>query len=379
MKAQEIYTVSIHCPQQFVQCLGNHNNFFYSRAYGPSILTGKTRKNGHIYEIDFFFIDEGKYTVEIVLTFSNVHEFQEYPLKMQEEERAYEGWLLSGFPMQITVLPVDKQGNEKKLCQEDQLISNAYEYMNDPFQARWVVIDKVNLFHSMTLPPKKDSIDSEHFLQGYEPGDTTLGIKLDYHPKGCELLPDSFSDLISHSNSEQTFNSSSCFAETKGDIHLIFIGDSVMLHQKQYFENIILPQIPEKIKITKIETHNGLVKRLPEIQSKLTEIKSLETKNYVFFNAGLHDVAQLCSRRYDKARREYLDESDDKLRCGNLYKDHFVKLLDMLHEFPAEKKIFRTTSAGMSQNGFLLFGSLWHFSYFRDIFCAFLLFYFKGG
>ena len=342
VRVREIYTVSIHCSQLFPECQGNHNNFFYSRAYGPSIITGKTRKNGDVYDIDFFFMDAGEYTVEIVLTFSNVQDLDEYPLPNEEQEKAYEGWPLSGFPMQITVLPSkNNHDNSNNLCQEEQLISNAHEYKNDPFQARWRVIDKVNVPTSLTKTASsqmKHSIDSEHFLLGYESGGSTLGYKMDYQHNDCHLIPEFFE--------ESSYSISTCLTNTKKTIHMIFIGDSNFERQKWYMEDILLPQIPQhSIQITFLTTKGGLVTRLDEIKSKLDEIKSTETINYIFFNAGLHEIKYFCSRVGEETRREIWNELDEFLSCSDIYEESFTQLLDILHEFPAEKKIFRTTTA----------------------------------
>ena len=57
-------------------------------------------------------------------------------------------------------------------------------------------------------------------------------------------------------------------------------------------------------------------------------------------------MAQLCSERYSTTRREYFNETDLNIRCANVYKDKFLELVESLHEFPAEKKVFRTTTAG---------------------------------
>ena len=77
---------------------------FYLRAYGPSVIPGRvTSHTGNSYILHFIPLDPGVYTVEAVLTFSNAPAMDRFPLPPKQLQPAYEGYLLPGFPLQITV------------------------------------------------------------------------------------------------------------------------------------------------------------------------------------------------------------------------------------------------------------------------------------
>ena len=111
--AEEAFKIKVKCisakPNQYqhhyTSCSigGSH---FYLRAYGPSVITGTYTDHGNgIYTLTFFPVDEGLYTVEVVLTFSQVPSMDSFPLSDEDNQHqpGYEGYLLRGFPRQLHV------------------------------------------------------------------------------------------------------------------------------------------------------------------------------------------------------------------------------------------------------------------------------------
>jgi hypothetical protein len=162
------------------QCLTNPTNrgaLFYARAYGPSVIPGfvgsPVRKGGSdIYDITFYFFDEGRYFVELVLTFSESFPFESYPLSLPNQtEPSYEGYMVQGFPMQIVVTASaarEKHQPASSLppCTSEQL--NLPESVNQQISfARWKVNDK----NSHPLHKSRASNASVISLQGYQVND----------------------------------------------------------------------------------------------------------------------------------------------------------------------------------------------------------------
>ena len=87
------------------KCPESGRSKFYLRAYGPSVITGSVTDNGDGgYTMSFYPIDTGRYTVEAVLDFSDAPPFDDFPYPKGQEEPGYEGYLLPGFPIQISVI-----------------------------------------------------------------------------------------------------------------------------------------------------------------------------------------------------------------------------------------------------------------------------------
>jgi hypothetical protein len=60
----------------------NGGSLFYVRAYGPAILPGLVmdHRNG-TYDVILHPMDEGIYTVEVVLTYFNPPPFSDFPMR----------------------------------------------------------------------------------------------------------------------------------------------------------------------------------------------------------------------------------------------------------------------------------------------------------
>jgi hypothetical protein len=126
-------------------------------------------KGGDIYNVTFHFFDEGSYFVELVLTFSESYPFENYPLFMPHQiEPSYEGYMVQGFPMQITVTASTAHDNRESSsslpwCTIEQL--HLSESVNEQISfARWRVYDK-NIHPNHEPKTSNASIIS---LQGYQ-------------------------------------------------------------------------------------------------------------------------------------------------------------------------------------------------------------------
>ena len=224
-----------------LQCQGHADcatakSWFYVRAYGPAVITGlvtpvATAKGG-LYQVRFRPLDPGTYHVEVVLAFSKPPAVEEFPLAAHYPPVNYEGYLLPGFPMQLTVTESTSgttaetiPNSDLPFCQVQQLYENSTTTAME--QARWLVTDKNHqkLHHMRTSKP--DSVG----LENYQKTSNSLGVTMDYVFKDCQLLPllrkyDPFQCVADKLLSNQT-------------VHLIFIGDSTMAMQRTAFEKII--------------------------------------------------------------------------------------------------------------------------------------------
>lgn len=207
---------------------GNPRAFFFSRAYGPAVLTGlveqKGFKNIHYkgshssscsmqWKVEYLFTDPGMYILEVVLDFFNPNSFHDFPLPVNDSEPAYEGYQLPGFPIQVSVSDAIDSKQSKNVdtrlepwCQEFNLVTNSsLVYNNDPFQGRWVVKNKIN-----TRPFRQEGnshIDDDGksigpTFQGYQSGRNSIGIQMEYRPRECRLMPDE----ILHETSQKEYN-----------------------------------------------------------------------------------------------------------------------------------------------------------------------------
>jgi hypothetical protein len=93
-KVSTNWTCSVHCSHELCNQGGS---LFYLRAYGPAIIPGLVADhlNG-TYDFTFLPLDEGRYTVEVVLTFSHPPPFSVFPLE-KFTEPLYEGYMLLVF------------------------------------------------------------------------------------------------------------------------------------------------------------------------------------------------------------------------------------------------------------------------------------------
>lgn len=134
-------------------------------------------------------------------------------------------------------------------------------------------------------------------------------------------------------------------------IHVIFIGDSVMKLVMSFFFKLV--ERTSIIKVTFIETNGGIHVTLNNVTSVLKEIQQREesqtVKRAIIFNSGLHDIDVLCSSRRSHSRRKHNIMMRDGESCENVYRAGMTALINFLDEYPAELKVFRSTTAGEDQ------------------------------
>jgi len=174
----EDWTIRIKCTSK--QCATSPTNrgaLFYARVYGPAVIPGRVATpqdtDDDTYEVTFHFFDEGTYFVELVLTFSESHPFEDYPLyKPGQNEPNYEGYMVEGFPRHVTVGPSNYSvsnitttnlGEEQRQdsfllpwCSPEQL--ELRDSLDEVLSfARWKVYDKNSqLYHTPKMQYPRD-------------------------------------------------------------------------------------------------------------------------------------------------------------------------------------------------------------------------------
>ena len=132
-----------------------------------------------------------------------------------------------------------------------------------------------------------------------------------------------------------------------------------MSRQKKYLDDVLNAAADpsrtskNKIQITIIGNHGGIKLKLDSIKKELNQIRQdhPSDRKIILFNTGLHDVAQLCSMRYSGHRKTYLGNAlttkdTTSLGCVEMYRKTFREFLEVIGQYDAELKVFRTTTAG---------------------------------
>jgi hypothetical protein len=308
---------------------------FYIRAYGRSVLPGEVhdRRNG-IYDISIMFADPGPHAVEVVLTFSTPPDMDMFPLDADDDEPGYEGYLLPGFPLTVTVNSETIPASSRR-CGFSDLTSNSTRSAID--HGRWLVVKRQASRRGRTNTTASTAISAED----YQSGLNSVGVQMEYVPYKC-VLPQRHDLLEELLSSEKTRR-----------LHVVLIGDSNMRKQWKMFE-----KWSTGILSTLISTSGGLVLQLPDIQRSLRLLKegaAPETKFVILFNAGLHDIGQLCSRKWAENRQTYIHDSAS---CNEHYQQSLLQLVDLIQSFPAELAVFQTTTAAWPKWG--NFGFAWN-------------------
>jgi hypothetical protein len=316
----EEWNVTLRC----TDCGDKGDAQFYARAYGPAVLAGNVHAAGDgSYTVGLLPMDPGSYTVEVVLVSSNAPSWNDFPVVGQEP--SYEGYLLSGFPVQFQVSP-NKISFVPHTCSLQDLVSENSD--SEYHKARWVVVDKVA--HATHVMATNDT--SRVSLEGYQSAHNALGVFMDYRPQYCSLLPfqESSASLVNCNMAKH--------------VHVIFIGDSVMRMQYELFRSSV-----PNVKTTFVLTSGGIVQTMSNVTSRLVELKQFSNeRRFLLFNTGLHDIAQLCSRRWRRVRQTYLGP-DSNFSCTAQYRYSLGELVDFIREYPAERKVFQSTTAGTFQ------------------------------
>ena len=357
-EAGEEFYVDVRCSDPVCSDSGISSEF-YLRAYGPSVITGVAHKldddndaDGTTYRLSYYPNDAGSYIVEAVVAFTNPPSTLALPLDGNDgkEEPGYEGYLLYDFPLRLEVLPssaASMDDNNLSLCTTTQLpvyTNSMQDDANILLKGRWVVTETTH--ESDYTERTSDPLHAS--LEGYQAAYNAMGIMMEYQPVGCWLV-----DLCWYDNLDHWFENGQ-----NSNIHLIFVGDSVMGLQHRAVRSVVSGG--GRVSATVIGTHGGLTKRLEEVIEELQMIvdENPDERRFVLFNAGLHDIAQLCSVKYKNARNEYLALADGEFSCVELYKTLLSKLTSFLTSYPAELVAFQTTTAGWMPYG--NFGFAWN-------------------
>ena len=352
------FEVSVKCVGH--QDCGSSDSLFFLRAYGPSVVPGRVivKMNGQ-YTFLFEFMDPGSYTVEGVLSFSNPPPIDKFPLPDGEQEPPYEGYLLPGFPLQVQVSGAESivkahSSTKKKVnatyCTLEEL--SVLQASNSIPRARWKVTSKSNTpgYTSKTL---QLPISEE----GYKRNIHSLGIAMEYvYESGCMLLPRSaFSKKRDNDNPF-----SRCKQKSDSDVsklQVVFIGDSVMRVQKDMFDGLIghLPNV-ETVLIELYGGYRRCEKYGPDIKGKLDDLirQRPDDKKVLLFNTGLHDIHRLCGVEWKDDRSSYLSVDQlgsGKFKCIDEYRKLIKDFAVALRDFPADLKIFQTSTAAWPKHG----------------------------
>jgi hypothetical protein len=405
-------------PSSYYECPEYGGSLFYVRAYGPSVITGiVTDMHNSSYSLKMQFIDPGEYTIEVVITFSVPMDYDEFPLVSEKddsllEEPGYEGYMVSGFPLQILVVRNKKSSssslsssqritNDKKdkdvvttkpWCTLSQLTETTTE--SALYKGYWQVIDNVAHMSHAQLTPDETSVS----LDGYRMGLNSLGYRMRYVYTDCELihihnlaratmidggmdqcLNENLDFNIIHNRSivdsgtvnaeDNTFTTANVIGnvnvnkQERGSvykdkifegIHVIFIGDSVMRLVMSFFLKLVHKS--HGFKVTFIETNGGIHSTIQNVTLTLEHIRtrevSMNVKRVILFNSGLHDIDILCSSKRSRTRsKTYV--TTQAVSCQDAYRIAMTKLITVLDEYPAEMKVFRSTTAGWQKVRFV--------------------------
>lgn len=327
------WNVTVECKEECHTLRDGNHAHFYARAYGPAVLAGSVHEiSSTSYSVSFLPMDPGLYTVEAVLTSSGAPSWGDFPLEEGRDDPTYEGFLLPGFPFQFEVSRAPFVHSVNRSCVMSDLLSDtttsAYR------KARWIVVDKVShRTHNLSSIEASPKITFDKYVSGHQ----SLGIFMDYRHQDCILQ--SFQDAIMKLAN---------YASAHTNMRIIFVGDSTIRLQSVEFQRLI-PMVP----ITFIATNGGIVQRMIDVTSELQEMArdSPNERRFVLFNTGLHDAEQLCSRLRRKVRRTYLKQPDATFSCTAQYRQSLGELADFVHRYPAELKIFMSSTAGWPRYG----------------------------
>eukprot|EP00566_Odontella_aurita_P005123 CAMPEP_0113595954 /NCGR_PEP_ID=MMETSP0015_2-20120614/40045_1 /TAXON_ID=2838 /ORGANISM="Odontella" /LENGTH=619 /DNA_ID=CAMNT_0000503371 /DNA_START=733 /DNA_END=2591 /DNA_ORIENTATION=- /assembly_acc=CAM_ASM_000160 len=358
---------------------GSH---FYLRAYGPAILAGRMVDEGDgTYAATFYPVDPGVYTVEAVLAFSTAPLFDRFPL-VGEEEPGYEGYLLPGFPLRLDVVVAGAAtaadggivpsaaarspgADDDAWCTSAQLVET--EGSGTALRSgRWKVVDRVQSGDHGTLSSDPDGVS----WTGYRENLNSLGVVLRYVPNGCRLLPES--RLMSSPSPPKGDGGGEggggehlwdkCLVDAgianstdpADQIHIIMIGDSVMRLQEDSLRVFLNGSTTANLQISRIGMTGGISRTLANVSAALEDIHDANPagRRFVVFNSALHDMDRLCSSEMRGSRKKHFPGMNESaLVCVQFYRELLGRFVDLIAEYPAELKIFRTANAAWPKYG----------------------------
>jgi hypothetical protein len=358
------WTCSIHCSHEACQHGGS---LFYIRAYGPAILPGQytDHRNG-TYDVAFLPLDEGNYTVEVVLTFSNPPAFSEFPVAGSREP-AYEGYMLPGFPAAVSVeggggsSSSDSGDPPLPLCTMAQMLESGPSSAVQ--SGRWLVqeknVERINHYnHNRSSQNSNDDIT----LDGYAEGYNSLGVRMEYRPTKCSLLD--AAAVRGNKVLQQCLRLTTRIAiveEKTTVLRIILIGDSNIRQQIKWAGDHAM--IGGHFPHTLIMAWGGLNERLPALSTEIKEMllndqrqaPSIQYQYVVLFNSGLHDILFLCGSNQWDLRINYTARGDR--RCGDLYREKLTELVKTVQQIPSVLTVFQTSHAAWPKWG--MFGNYW--------------------
>jgi hypothetical protein len=354
-----------------VQCQGHDDcqkdsSLFFLRAYGPAVVPGivndvdRGRGKG-VYNLQFTFHDPGQYTVEAVLTFSTAPPNSAFPVPEEAQQPAYEGYLLPEFPLIVHVAPatrthgvkqqsgIDSISSGDNLCTIRDMVTTSN---TDAIQnARWVVTGKSNNPGYYVSNVANNAITK----RGYAEGVNSLGVQMEYqHLSNCELLPESAFDRNLHD--QRVF--AHCLKNTSKTLRIIYIGDSVLRVQKDKLRQ--LTNRMSNLEFHFLLLHFGYRRNQVLGPSNVTAFLNDLQDRYpndpkaILFNTGLHDIHQLCGAENAEDRKTYLDPKrlhSGAFSCTNEYRALLQEFVTRVQEFPAQLKVFQTTTAAWPKYG----------------------------
>ena len=333
------WTLSCHSP-----CPLNLSALFDTRAYGPSILPGKVERHpsGNSYTVTVNFLDSGTYVVEIVLAFSNVPPLTSFPLTFTFDEPLYEGYLLPGAPFSVQVVHKQGEVNTTRTGQHSCGAPELYESTTTSAlsKARWKVTSRTRDTGAVPNPGLNASYEE------YRRGPGSIGFTADYVYMACRLT--SLNLLVEQSNA----------LPYRNQHVIVFIGDSHM--RKQY--NLFLEYFGGSFESIYVKTNDGLSTRFLEITKALDKLKKMQQERgaqkqiHVLFNAGLHEIAILCSQRRVRSRGRIINVPDEAFSCTQQYEVDLTKLIKLVRGLPNASVVFQSTSAGWLKWGNYGFG-----------------------
>ena len=370
----------------------NHNSWFYVRAYGPSVITGRVEvvdsyprdvKTGSsssknwMYRVVLEPFDPGTYLVEVVVTFSEPPSLDYFPLERHEKEarlqqstsqikaftqrevhKLYEGYMIKGFPRILEVVPYRSKENSKNslsqtsICDIEHLIVTG---VNDGMsQGRWKVTDMVRQAHHTQKASELNQVSHMDYQYSWN----SIGVAMDFEFRDCRLLPLPSETLNPFRACSHTENNG---LRSQPDLHIIMIGDSVMRWQHDLLVNNIIRGI-STIQVDFYEIYGGyFLTQLvngPKLRPILSRPSSAK-KRVILFNTGLHDIHRLCAPEYATERRTYFTKDMEASSCASLYKMAILDMVDaiqqsVVHDGTNRQQtiaIFQTTTAAWPKYG----------------------------
>jgi len=391
-------------------CSAQQQPWFFVRAYGPAIVTGTVEpllassssnnnnknNNNDEYKVAIHPLVPGQYWLEVVLTYSHPIDPQHFPLLSTLPPPYYEGYLLPGFPLSLTVRGTTTTSNSKttttttttpstmrqQYCTAEQLTLLLSGDNDDDFQQEWKRASWRVVHTNKQTPYHHDDNDDdgdEHHgttsnvtLRGYQWGHNSLGFQAAYEYRDCRLHHDLTKaiTILQQQSSSSSCSSSSSFTKTN-KLHIILIGDSVMRLQKDYLRQQLNP---EMVDITFLELYGGALRCARQSGPYVNDLihgsnnaAHHPRRTVVLFNSGMHDIHRLCGPSFADDRTTYLTIPDElqQQSCLQVYQTAIRQLTATVQQIPAAVRLFQTTTAAWPKYG--NYGVAWSPRYAQEL------------